>query len=153
EGAADFIVLEAIVAERVDECTHATTRGGHVTGEGAGAASDADESTRALAKLEEAFVFELVVGFGDGVGADDELFGEGADAGKLVTVGERAGFGGVADLLHELEIEGRAGGGRELEKHTVMVEGYSDTATDVKREVNDNPPQLAACHHNLPAGT
>jgi hypothetical protein len=77
-------------------------------------------------------VFELVVGLGDGVGADDEVFGEGADAGKLVAISEEAGFGGVTDLLHELEVEGLSGGGGELEEHTVLVEGYSDTVWSVK---------------------
>jgi hypothetical protein len=71
-------------------------------------------------------VFEFGVGLDDGVGADDEVFGEGTDAGELVAVAKEAGFGGVLDLLHELEVEGLAEIGVEfLEEHTVSVYGYS----------------------------
>jgi hypothetical protein len=35
----------------------------------------------------------------------------------LIAVAESAGFGGVADLLHELEVEGLSGGGSEFEEH------------------------------------
>jgi hypothetical protein len=71
-------------------------------------------------------VFEFGVGLDDGVGADDEVFGEGTDAGELVAAAKEAGFGGVLDLLHELEVEGLAEIGVEfLEEHTVSVYGYS----------------------------
>jgi hypothetical protein len=71
-------------------------------------------------------VLEFGVGLDDGVGADDEVFGEGADAGELVAVAQDAGFGGVLDLLHKLEVEGVAEGGVEfLEEHGVSVYGYS----------------------------
>jgi len=106
--------------------------GVHMIGERAGASLDADESAGALAQFQEALMFELVVRLGDGVGADDELFGEGADARKLIAVLERAGFGSVTDLLHQLEVEGLAAYWGEFEEHAVLVEGYSDTAGSVK---------------------
>ena len=63
-------------------------------------------------------MFEFGVGLDDGVGADDEVFGEGTDAGELVAVAKEAGFGGVLDLLHELEVERVAEVGIEfLEEH------------------------------------
>jgi hypothetical protein len=37
-----------------------------------------------VAQIEQPFVLELVVRLGDGIGADDQLFGERADAGKLI---------------------------------------------------------------------
>jgi hypothetical protein len=96
----------------------------HAIGDGTCAAAGFYECARALAQFENAGVFEFGVGLNDGVGADDEIFGEGADAGELVTVAQDAGFGGVLDLLHELEVERVAEGGVEfLEEHLYLCMG------------------------------
>ena len=98
----------------------------HAIGDGASAAACLYECTRALTQFENAGVFEFGVCLDDSVWADDQFFGEGADAGELITVAQDAGFGGVLDLLHELEVEGVAEGGIEfLEEHSVSVCGYS----------------------------
>ena len=91
------------------------------------AAFRADVRARAVAQFEKPLMLEFGVGLGDGVVADDELFGQGADAGHLVAVLQNAGFDGVTDLLHELKVERLAGGCVESEDHkanctTVLVQ-------------------------------
>ncbi len=85
-------------------------------------------------------MFEFGVGLDDGVGADDQILGKRANAGKLVAVAKEAGFGGVLNLLHELEVERLAEVGIEfLEEHTVSVYGYSVIEpVDDSREKTEN---------------
>ena len=61
-----------------------------------------DVSAGAVAELKQALMLKLHVGFGDGVVADDELLGKGADAGHQVAVLQNAGLDGVTHLLDQL---------------------------------------------------
>src|SRR5258706_4578676 len=70
-----------------------------------------------MAKLEEPFVLQLRIRFGDSVVADNEFLRQCSDAGKEIALSQNAGFNGMADLLHELQINGGARGGIEREEH------------------------------------
>jgi hypothetical protein len=81
-----------------------------------------DECAGAVPKFDDAVVFELAVGLGDGVGIDHQLLGERTDAGQLVAGAERAGFDGVLHLFHQLQVDGDAGGRIGAEhRHRVTV--------------------------------
>jgi len=66
-------------------------------------------------------VLELAVGADNGVGVHYEVLGQLADGGELVAFTECSCLYGVLDLLHELEVEGDAGGRVELEDQSVLV--------------------------------
>src|SRR4051794_2634931 len=63
----DLLVGQSVVAEALDRVGHQPLGGAHRGRRGpAGAAPVGDESAGALTQLDDAFVFELAVGFGDG---------------------------------------------------------------------------------------
>jgi hypothetical protein len=76
-----------------------------------------DIRPRSVAQFEQTLMLEFGVCLGHGVMADDEFFGQGADAGHLIAVLQDTGFDGVSDLLHELKVEGMAGRGIQFEDH------------------------------------
>ena len=76
-----------------------------------------DEGAGALPEFDHAFMFELAIGLGHGVGIHDELFREGPDAGQLLAGLQRARFDGVFHLLDQLEINRHARRRIRLEKN------------------------------------
>ena len=76
-----------------------------------------DEGAGAVAQLDHAFVFELAVGLGDGVGIDHELLRQRPDARQLFARPQRAGFDAVLHLLHQLEVDRHAGRGVGPKQH------------------------------------
>ncbi len=71
--------------------------------------------------LDDALVFELGVGLGDGVAIDAEVLGERPDAGKGFARLHRAGGGGDLHLVDQLLVDGLAGLEVELKSHRVTV--------------------------------
>jgi hypothetical protein len=65
----------------------------------------------------DAGAFEFEVGAGDGVGVDDELLGERADRGNLLAGREPGGRDEVFHLVDNLEVDGRAGRGIDMNLH------------------------------------
>ena len=61
-----------------------------------------DVSAGAVAELKQALMLKLHVGLGDGVVADDEFLGKGADAGHQIAVLQDASLDGVTHLLYQL---------------------------------------------------
>lgn len=55
-------------------------------------------------------MFELRIGFGNGVMTDHKLFRQGADSRQLISMLKDGCFDGMPDLLHELQVERLAGG-------------------------------------------
>lgn len=76
-----------------------------------------EEAAFALDGLDDALVFELRVGFGDRVTIDPQLLSQGANGRQRLARLERAGSGGVTDLVGQLEINRRAGLKINLEEH------------------------------------
>ena len=62
-----------------------------------------------MPQLQDSFVLEFGVCLGYRVMTDDQFLSEGTDSGKLIAVTEDARFHCVADLLHQLKVEGLAG--------------------------------------------
>ena len=74
-----------------------------------------------MPQLDDTFVFELAIDLGDGVRIDHELLRERSDAGQLFTRAQGAGFDGVLDLLHELQVDGYAERWVGAEQHMATV--------------------------------
>jgi hypothetical protein len=68
-------------------------------------------------QFDDAFVFQLAIGLGDGVGIDHELLRERPDTGELFAGTQGAGFDRVLHLLHQLEVDGHAERGVGAEQH------------------------------------
>lgn len=84
-----------------------------------------DERSGTVTKFQNALVLQLGIRLGDRVVTNDYLFGECANAGELVSGAQNARVDGVADLLHELQVERLPGLGIEFENHnctTVSVQ-------------------------------
>jgi hypothetical protein len=82
-----------------------------------------------MPEFEQALVLELRIGFGNGVVADHEIFRQSADSRQLISMLQNACFDAMPDLLHQLQVEGLAGGWVELEgQFTVPLLVYSDRA-------------------------
>lgn len=62
-----------------------------------------------MTQFENSLVLEFPVRFGHRVVARYDFFSECANSGKLVAGAEEAGINGVADLLHQLQVERLAG--------------------------------------------
>ncbi len=78
-------------------------------GEAEAWAARGDGESAAGEGFDEAIAGELVVGFGDGVGVDEELVGEGADGGEELAGLDGAGGDGGADLGDDLGVKGSGG--------------------------------------------
>jgi len=74
-----------------------------------------NEDADAAAAFEEAVADQFLVGAGDGVGVDDERFGEDANGGELLAELELTEEDGAADVLDDLAIDGDVAGSGEAE--------------------------------------
>jgi hypothetical protein len=85
--------------------------------------------------LEQSFALQLRIGFGYGVVADHNLFRERTNAGQLIPALQNTRFYCMANLLHQLQVEGLARLRVELEQHnfTVLLLWYSLTDDYGKR--------------------
>ncbi len=81
----------------------------HLFGPGSAAATGDDEGSESMPYLEHAFLLQLAINLDDGIRIDDQSFGQTADARKLISSRQSAGFDGVADLFLELNVDGNAG--------------------------------------------
>src|SRR6516164_6242482 len=113
----DFLVGDAPCAKALDGRRDERLSGAKLIGGLLGAAVRGHKRSRAVPKLDDAFVLELAVGLGHSVRVDHELLRERADARQLLARTQRAGFDAVLHLLHQLEIEGHAGRGVGPEQH------------------------------------
>ena len=83
-----------------------------------------------MPEFEQALVFKLGIGFGNGVMTDDQLFRQCADSWQFISMLQDACFNGVPDLLHQLQVERPSGGCVEREdQFTVPLLVYSDHAS------------------------
>ena len=85
------------------------------------AAAGGDECSEAVADFEDAFLLQIAIDLDDGVGVDDECFGEATDSGELIAGDESAGLDGVTNLFFELNVDGDAGGRIGFAKHCTTV--------------------------------
>jgi hypothetical protein len=125
--AADLVGGKAIVEQVSDDAADAGLRFEELGRAGLRAAWRGDVGAGAMAELKQTSMLQLHVGFGDGVVADDKLFGERPDAGHQIAVLQDAGLNGMAHLFDELQIKRMSGGRSKSEIHekdctTVMVQ-------------------------------
>ncbi|HEY5256555.1 MAG TPA: hypothetical protein VIJ53_18020 [Acidobacteriaceae bacterium] len=102
EEAADFLGGEAVIAQVFYDVADASLCLEELGRTRLRTAWRGDVSAGAVAELKEALMLKLHVGFGDGVVADDEFLGKGADAGHQIAVLQDAGLDSVTDLLDQL---------------------------------------------------
>jgi hypothetical protein len=121
DEAADFLFGEAEGEEALDGVFDEGFGFFHATGEFSCVEFGGDEGAGALTEFDESFVFEFAVCLGDGIGIHDDGFSEAADGGELVAGAEGAGFDPIADLLHQLEVDGDAGVGIEAKDHGCLI--------------------------------
>src|SRR5262245_29843429 len=110
EQPADLVLGHAAVAQPFDGGGDDRLRGAKLVGGFLRARVRRHEGAGAVPQLDHALVLELAVCLGDRVGVDDELFRQRPDARQLLAGPERAGLDGVLHLLHQLEVDGNAGG-------------------------------------------
>lgn len=73
-----------------------------------------------MPQVEQAFVLEFRISFGDSVMADHKFFGQGADSGQFVPVLKNASFDTVTDLLDKLQVERLASGWIQFEDQDLL---------------------------------
>ena len=101
-------------------CGNDGLSGAQLVGQLLRAGAAGDERSGAMAQFDHPFVFELAIDLGDRVWIDDQLLGQRPDAGQLLARAQRAGFDGVLHLLHQLEVDGDAGGRIRAEQHVSL---------------------------------
>jgi len=82
----------------------------------AGRGGSGDESAGAVPQLDHGGIFQFAVSAGYCVGVRDQIGRQPADGGKLTACLEGAGLDGMFYLLHQLEVDGDAGGWVEAEQ-------------------------------------
>jgi len=105
EEPTDLVGGEAVLAQFFDDAPDSGLRADQFGGACFAAAGRGDIRAGAMTEFEQALVLKFHVGLCNGVVADDELFGERADARHQVAILQDSGLDGVAHLLHQLEVE------------------------------------------------
>src|SRR5262249_3749971 len=103
-----------------------------------------NEEAEPLLGLQDAVANELTVGLGDGIEVDEELLGEGTDAGHGVAGGQAAGRDGQAHLVDDLAINRRPGPGGDgnLEGGHAFTNCTSNTSTVITAAMRLSRPKL-----------
>lgn len=117
EHAMNFFAGEAPGEKAFDQSLHSRLGGACLFSTRFHTALGNYEGARTVTQLEKASAFQLGIGFNDRIGTNNKLFGEGADARKVVAITKDASFNRMADLLHHLRIKGLARGRVEFENH------------------------------------
>src|SRR2546428_6309078 len=117
EQPADLVLGDAALAQPLDGGGDDGLRGAQLVGGFLRARARGDERAGAVAQLDYALVLELAVRLRDRVRVDDELFRQRPDARQLLARAQRAGLDGVLHLLHQLEVDGDAGGRVRADDH------------------------------------
>src|SRR4051812_48369868 len=117
EQPTDLLVGHTSVTQFFDGGDDGRLRGPHLVGELPGRAVGGHERPGAMPQLDDALVFELAVSLGDGVRIDHQLLGDRPDAGQLIARVKRTGLDAVLHLLHQLQVDGNAGGRVGAEQH------------------------------------
>ena len=84
--------------------------------------------------FDDAQAFQLGVSFGDGVAIDAQFLGQRTNGGKRVARAQAAGSSGIADLIHQLEIN-RFAGLKINAKHHCLPSYDSGTVGQLRKDV------------------
>src|ERR1051326_110707 len=77
-----------------------------------------DKCAGAVAQLDDAFMLELAIRFGNGIGVHHQVLGHSPYARQLLAQPQCTRRNGVLYLLHQLEVDRNTGVGIRLEQHS-----------------------------------